>query len=121
MLRRTLEEMENDIRKKLIIDIRESEEFAVESYPAKKPGWLMGKDFDSIRRLINVAVTRARGKLIVVANNTFWSNNYEGSKHTLYKLLQYMKENGIPLAGAVYDYSCPKTGKDYMFFPIRKR
>ena len=33
MLRRTLEEMENDIRKKLIIDIRESEEFAVESYP----------------------------------------------------------------------------------------
>ena len=25
------------------------------------------------------------------------------------------------LAGAVYDYSCPETGKDYMFFPIRKR
>ena len=67
---------------------------AVESYPAKKPGFLMGKDFDSIRRLINVAVTRARGKLVVVANNTFWSDNYEGSKHTLYKLLQYLKENG---------------------------
>ena len=34
---------------------------------------------------------------------------------------RYMKENGIPLAGAVCDYSCPRTGKDYMFFPIRKR
>ena len=67
---------------------------AVESYPAKKPGWLMGKDFDSIRRLINVAVTRARGKLIVVANNTFWLNNYKGSKHTLYRLLQYLTEKG---------------------------
>ena len=41
--------------------------------------------------------------------------------NTFSDMWQYMKENGIPLAGAVYDYSCPKTGKDYMFFPIRKR
>ena len=33
----------------------------------------------------------------------------------------YMRENGIPLAGAVYDHSCPRTGKDSMFFPIRRR
>lgn len=36
------------------------------------------------------------------------------------KTLQYMKENGYSLAGAVNDYSCPQTGEDYMFFPIRK-
>ena len=41
--------------------------------------------------------------------------------NTFSDMLQYMKENGIPLAGAVYDHSCPKTGKDHMFFPIRKR
>ena len=67
---------------------------AVESYPAKKPGWLMGKDFNSIKRLINVAVTRARGKLICVANGKFWNNNYEGTLHTLYRLLEYLIKNG---------------------------
>ena len=41
--------------------------------------------------------------------------------HTFSDVLQYMKENGIPLAGAVYDYSCPRTGKNYMFSPIRRR
>lgn len=67
---------------------------AVESFPSKKPGWLMGKDFNSILRLINVAVTRARGKLITVANTRFWINNYKGSTHTLYRLLQYLMDKG---------------------------
>ena len=35
-------------------------------------------------------------------------------------MLAHMKEQGIPLAGAVQDFTCPKTGKDYMLFPIRK-
>lgn len=36
------------------------------------------------------------------------------------KMLEYIKDNGIPLAGAVHDFTCPKTGKSYMYFPIRK-
>lgn len=36
------------------------------------------------------------------------------------KMIQYMKENNIELVGAVHDYTCPKTKKNYMFFPIRK-
>ncbi|SFG75691.1 AAA domain-containing protein [Oribacterium sp. WCC10] len=67
---------------------------AVESYPSKKPGWLMGKDFNSILRLINVAVTRARGKLVTVANTTFWNNNYKDTSHTLYRLLSYLNDKG---------------------------
>ena len=67
---------------------------AVESYPAKKPGWLMGKDFNSILRLINVAVTRARGKLITVANTKFWENNYNGTSHTFYRLIKYLSDKG---------------------------
>lgn len=34
--------------------------------------------------------------------------------------IAYLDENKIPLAGAVHDFTCPRTGKNYMFFPIRK-
>lgn len=39
---------------------------------------------------------------------------------TFSEVLGYLKENNIPLAGAVHDFTCPQTGKNYMFFPIRK-
>lgn len=42
------------------------------------------------------------------------------NEHTFSDMLQYMAENKINLAGAVHDFTCPKTGKNYMFFPIRK-
>ncbi len=35
-------------------------------------------------------------------------------------VLEYMKLNHIPLAGAVHDFTCPSNGKNYMFFPIKK-
>lgn len=65
---------------------------AVESYPASKVGWLMGKDLGSVARLVNVAVTRARGKLIVFANAAFWENKFGGSSHILYRLIRYLKD-----------------------------
>lgn len=34
--------------------------------------------------------------------------------------IQYLKDNNIPLAGAVHDFTCPQTGRNYMFFPIAK-
>ena len=36
------------------------------------------------------------------------------------KTLRYMNERNISLVGAVHDFTCPQTGKNYMFFPIRK-
>lgn len=39
---------------------------------------------------------------------------------TFPKVIEYMKDNDIPLVGAVHDFTCPQTGKNYMFFPIRK-
>lgn len=36
------------------------------------------------------------------------------------EMIAYLRENHIPLAGAVHDFTCPQTGKSYMFFPIRK-
>ncbi len=36
------------------------------------------------------------------------------------KTIAQMKEQGIPLAGAVHEYTDPSTGKDHLYFPIRK-
>lgn len=44
---------------------------------------------------------------------------YEGGD-TFPKTLAYLAENQMTLAGAVHDFTCPETGKNYMFFPIRK-
>lgn len=35
-------------------------------------------------------------------------------------MIAYLQENNVTLAGAVHDYTCPQTGKNFMFFPIRK-
>lgn len=39
---------------------------------------------------------------------------------TFSQVLEYMRENGLPLAGAVHDFTDPQTGKDYLLFPIRR-
>ena len=40
------------------------------------------------------------------------------SSDTFAEVLRYMNGNGITLAGAVHDFTCPQTGRNYMFFPI---
>lgn len=68
---------------------------AVESYPSKKLGWLMSKnENNSISRLINVAITRAKGKLIVIANRGFWFKKVDNASHILYRLLQHILKEG---------------------------
>ena len=34
--------------------------------------------------------------------------------------IRYLSENGIPLVGAVHDFTCPTTGENFMFFPVKK-
>lgn len=36
------------------------------------------------------------------------------------EMIHYLQTNNIPLAGAVHDFTCPQTGKNYMYFPIRR-
>ena len=36
------------------------------------------------------------------------------------EMIAYLQENNIPLSGAVHDFTCPQTGRNYMFFPIKK-
>ena len=42
------------------------------------------------------------------------------SDHAFADVIGYLKENHLSLAGAAHDFTCPKTGKNYMFFPVRK-
>ena len=37
------------------------------------------------------------------------------------EMIAWLQENHTPLAGAVHDFTCPRTGKNYMYFPIGKR
>ena len=41
-------------------------------------------------------------------------------ENTFSEVLAYLGQNQIPLAGAVHDFTCPVSGKNYMLFPIRK-
>lgn len=41
-------------------------------------------------------------------------------KNTFQKTIDYLNANNIELVGAVHDFTCPKNGKNYMFFPINK-
>lgn len=64
---------------------------AVESYPKSAVGYLLGKEPNQVARLINVAITRGKGKVITVANERFWENVFKGTNHIFYKLLQHIK------------------------------
>lgn len=39
---------------------------------------------------------------------------------TFRDVITYLEENNISLAGAVNDLSCPETGRNYLYFPIRR-
>ena len=76
---------------------------ATEDFPFTGPGWLMGKNQNgSVTRLVNVAVTRARGKFITVADYRFWKKNPDKDHTLFYKLVDYImcsknvsKTNGL--------------------------
>lgn len=40
--------------------------------------------------------------------------------NTFMEVIKYINENNLTLVGAVHDFTCPKTGNGYMFFPIEK-
>ena len=42
------------------------------------------------------------------------------NENTFSDVIQYLKDNHISLVGAVHDFTCPCTGKQYIFFPIKK-
>lgn len=71
----------------------------IESYPLLGSGWLLSKNENNhVTRLINVAVTRAKGKLITISHNRFWQNTLGSTHHALYRLLKYQEQAGLTLS-----------------------
>lgn len=65
---------------------------AVESYPAKRAGILLSKnENNNVTRLINVAITRARGKFITVANAKFWEMKFRKTNNIYWNLIKYLR------------------------------
>lgn len=42
------------------------------------------------------------------------------NEDTFPNTIKYLKDHRIPLVGAVHDFICPQTGRNYMAFPIRR-
>ena len=64
----TVHQFQGSERDVIVLDV-------VESYP-QNPGVLTSKNENgSVDRLVNVAVTRARGKLVTVANASYWEDH----------------------------------------------
>ncbi len=72
----------------------------VDSYRQKIPGVLLtGQKNNNSLRLINVAVTRAKGKFIAVADRRFWKNKLPSSGSILRYLLDYIIGKGAHYFG----------------------
>lgn len=69
---------------------------AVESYPNGKIGMLLSNnENNAVTRLINVAMTRARGKFITVANSKFWKNKSGDAQNIYCQLLEYLQNHHL--------------------------
>lgn len=71
----------------------------LESYPRSRPGRLTSSnENNALNRLVNVAVTRSRGKLIVLANKTFWDMPVV-QKNAIKDLIRFIHKEGYVLNG----------------------
>ena len=43
-----------------------------------------------------------------------------GSPNVFSEMIKHLNDNGLELAGAALDFTCPETGKNCIFFPISK-
>lgn len=67
----------------------------VESYRQGRVGKLLvDNENNHVVRLINVAITRAKGKFILIANQGFWRNKMSDQENMVMKLFHYMKQQG---------------------------
>ena len=71
----------------------------VDSFPQRGPGGILSRrEGNAAQRLINVAVTRARGKIFVLAHCVFLENRLPGDS-TVQQLFRFIRQNGCVLKG----------------------
>ena len=71
----------------------------VDSFPQRGPGGILSRrEGNATQRLINVAVTRARGKLFVLAHRAFLESRLPGDS-AVRQLFRFIQQNGCVLKG----------------------
>ena len=103
----------------------------VDSYRLRRPGILLTDDRDDKSlRLINVAVTRAKKKFILVSNMQYWNNRWTSGR-ILYQLFNYLEYNGelygykdihkeieYTVKGINNLWLCTIDSRDQIFYPF---
>jgi len=71
----------------------------VDAFPQRGPGGILSRrEGGAAQRLINVAVTRARGKLFVLAHRSFLESRLPGDS-TVRQLFRFIEQNGRVITG----------------------
>lgn len=72
----------------------------VDSFRQKRPGMpLVNNKNDNAKRLINVAVSRAKKELISIAHMGYWKNKVLSNEHILTKFFKYLEEKAQNIKG----------------------
>jgi len=87
------------------------------SFKPWEDGFSKGLYLAGVECDVNVQVPDGWTKWIIPGYEYIYAGCDDGD--TFSQVLEYMKNHNIALAGAVHDFTCPQTGKNYMFFPIR--
>lgn len=81
-------------------------------------GFTQGLYLAGIECLVTANPPTGWTKWVVPSHTYVYVENQGGD--TFPATIQYLKDNGLSLAGAVHDFTCPEEGKSYLFFPIQQ-
>lgn len=78
------------------------------------------EDFPSVLAFYEDVIERTPG----IGIHARWSKGKhptpDGLRTFIGEGCMYLYEEGDVIVGAVHDFTCPQTGKNYMLFPIRR-
>lgn len=91
---------------------------SVESLPKREAGKIISSEDDSSMRLINVALTRTRGKFIIIGNNEYLRMHQAEISQDMWELIKEAKSKCYIVGEAIEERLMNKNGCSVMrFFP----
>ena len=88
------------------------------SFDPWENGYIEGLYLAGVECMEHAEAPRGWTKWIVPAYEYICAENEGGD--TFSCVVRYLQRNNMSLAGAVHDFSCPETGRAYLFFPVRR-
>lgn len=93
----------------------------VENYPLNKLGALTSKnENEALDRLVNVGITRARGKLVTLANKQYWKEHQHSRKNAFCSLIDHIVKQGTVISRKGNEFtrfiSTLNAGRNFSFY-----